>query len=67
MTTPPARDPDGHLRVILRTLELDFGVDVSAATHLRGQDLSDWIDAADDVLFAVQLAAQRISSPERLN
>lgn len=55
-TLPPLNDPDPEdaLRLILRALELDFGVDVSPAADLHGDELRAWIDAADDALFAAQ-------------
>ena len=38
--------------VRLAGLQMGFGVDVSAALHLTGQALDQWLDAAEDELFA---------------
>ncbi len=37
--------------VRLAGLQMGFGVDVSAALHLTGQELDTWLNAAEDRLF----------------
>ena len=46
-------------------LQMGFGVDVSAALHLTGQALDQWLDAAEDELFAAGLQDLRAMKQER--
>lgn len=49
------RDPDGQLHLVLRALELKFGVDVAPAAGLQGDELRAWIGRADNALFCCQI------------
>lgn len=51
--------------VRLAGLQMGFGVDVSAALHLTGQALDQWLDAAEDELFAAGLQDLRAMKQER--
>lgn len=51
--------------VRLAGLQMGFGVDVSAALHLTGQALDQWLDAAEDELFAAGLQDLREMKQER--
>ena len=64
MTLPAPPTTDAHLLVTLRTLELDFGVDISGAEGLSGDALRDWVDDADDVLFE-RLTSERSRERDR--
>ena len=46
-------------------LQKGFGVDVSAALHLTGQALDQWLAAAEDRLFEAGLADLRAMKAER--
>ena len=53
---------DEEMQNTLRTLQLEFGVDVSPAAGLHGPDLVDWIDRALNEVFErehAELRAQR--------
>jgi hypothetical protein len=47
---------NNSLLITLKTLESDFGVDVSEARELRGDALKAWVEAAEDAVFARQIA-----------
>ncbi len=51
--------------VRLAGLQMGFGVDVSAALHLTGQALDQWLDAAEDRLFEAGLADLLAMKAER--
>lgn len=53
-----------HQQLVLQRLQDDFGVDVSEAECLEGQDLDSWIAASETALFEQlhsELRAQRDS------
>ena len=58
-------DHDTYLQTRLRSLSAGFDVDVSAALHLTGQALDQWLDAAEDELFAAGLQDLREMKQER--
>ncbi len=41
-----------YQRTRLESMAKSFGLDVSEAQHLSGQALDQWLDAAEDELFA---------------
>lgn len=49
----------------LAGLQMGFDVDVSAALHLSGQALDQWLNAAEDELFAAGLQDLREMKQER--
>lgn len=46
---------ESAIRITLRTLEIDFGVDISPAADLHGQELQAWCEAAEDAVFNAQM------------
>ena len=51
--------------VRLAGLQMGFGVDVSAALHLTGQALDQWLNSSEDVLFEQCLVDLREMKAER--
>ena len=50
-------------------LQKDFNVDMAPAQHLSGQALDQWLDAAEDELFAaamMELVSMRVPVPAGL-
>ena len=50
-------------RITLKTLEVDFGVDIKPAEKLKGEDLERWREAAEDKVFEQQLAEMKAQPP----
>ena len=48
-------DHTQYQRTRLESMAKSFGLDVSEAQHLTGQALDQWLDAAEDELFAAGL------------
>jgi hypothetical protein len=46
---------EAELRITLKTLELDFAVDISAAEKLQGAELKEFCEAAEDAVFDKQM------------
>lgn len=51
--------------VRLAGLQMGFGVDVTPALHLTGQELDSWLNAAEDRLFEAGLQDLRAMKQER--
>ena len=51
--------------VRLAGLQMGFGVDVSAALNLTGQELDTWLNSTEDELFAAGLQDLREMKQER--
>jgi hypothetical protein len=58
------RDPEASARITLRTLELDFSVDIASAKDLHGHALKVWCEAAEDAVFESQMAERRTQRSE---
>jgi hypothetical protein len=54
-----------YQRTRLESMAKSFGLDVSEAQHLSGQALDQWLDAAEDELFAAGLQDLREMKQER--
>lgn len=54
---------DAISRITLKTLEVDFGVDIKPAEKLKGEDLERWREAAEDKVFEQQLAEMKAQPP----
>lgn len=54
-----------YLQTRLRSLSAGFDVDVSGAAGLTGEALRDWLDAAEDELFAQGLKDLAAMKQER--
>ena len=52
-------------RITLKTLEVDFGVDIKPAEKLKGEDLERWREAAEDKVFEQQLAEMKPPAPAK--
>ena len=52
-------------RITLKTLEVDFGVDIKPAEKLKGEDLERWREAAEDKVFEQQLAEMKTPTPAK--
>ena len=52
-------------RITLKTLEVDFGVDIKPAEKLKGEDLERWREAAEDKVFEQQLAETKPPAPAK--
>lgn len=51
-----------YMLLVLERLNKEFGVDVSEADGLEGQELADWIEETEEALFQrlhAELRAQR--------
>ena len=53
-------------RITLKTLEVDFGVDIKPAEKLKGEDLERWREAAEDKVFEQQLAEMKPPAPAKM-
>ncbi len=42
---------EDEMQITLTRLRDEFGVDVAPAQELRGQELADWLELAEDDLF----------------
>jgi regulator of replication initiation timing len=52
-------------RITLQTLKVDFGVDITPAEKLKGEDLERWREAAEDKVFEQQLAEMKTPAPAK--
>lgn len=58
-------DHETYLQTRLRSLSAGFDVDVSGAAGLTGEALRDWLNAAEDELFAQGLKDLAAMKQER--
>ena len=58
-----------HQQITLDTLRLSFGVDITPAEGLNGQDLDEWIERAEDDVFErehAELRAQLVGGEPKI-
>ena len=52
-------------RITLKTLEVDFGVDIKPAEKLKGEALERWREAAEDKVMEQQFKEFQATAPEK--
>ena len=52
-------------RITLKTLEVDFGVDIKPAEKLKGEALERWSEAAEDKVMEQQFKEFQATAPEK--